>query len=58
LRSKAANMQQSESSGGAATSEVQLNEQPNALIACKVCEELFSEQHLKVGVHALSFYPD
>ncbi|TRY92797.1 hypothetical protein DNTS_024867 [Danionella cerebrum] len=40
-------MQQSESSGGAATSEVQLNATPNALIACKVAEEVFSEPRLK-----------
>lgn len=51
-------MQQSESGGGAATSEVQLNDQPSALIACKVPEEVFNEQQLKVGVHALCVYPD
>ncbi|ROL45357.1 Calcipressin-1 [Anabarilius grahami] len=41
-------MQQSESGGGAATSEVQLNDQPSALIACKVAEEVFNEQQLKL----------
>ncbi|KAK7162289.1 hypothetical protein R3I94_004824 [Phoxinus phoxinus] len=53
-------MQQSESGGGAATSEVQLNEQPNALIACKVCEELFSAPQLKEQFEALfcAFDPD
>ncbi len=51
-------MQQSESGGGAATSEVQLNNQPNALIACKVPERAFNEQQLKVGVLPLWFYPD
>lgn len=51
-------MQQSESGGGAATSDVQLNNQPNALIACKVPEEVFNEQQLKVGVLPLCFYPD
>lgn len=63
MRSKAPNaavtsvaMQQSESGGGAATSEVQLNDQPSALIACKVPEEVFNEQQLKVGVHALCVY--
>ncbi|XP_067298384.1 calcipressin-1 isoform X1 [Pseudorasbora parva] len=46
-------MQQSESGGGAATSEVQVNEQPNALIACKVPEEAFNEQQLKEQFEAL-----
>ncbi|KAK9980482.1 hypothetical protein ABG768_000087 [Culter alburnus] len=46
-------MQQSESGGGAATSEVQLNDQPSALIACKVAEEVFNEQQLKEQFEAL-----
>ncbi|XP_051983467.1 calcipressin-1 isoform X1 [Xyrauchen texanus] len=46
-------MQQSESGGVAATSEVQLNEQPNALIACKVPEEVFNEHQLKEQFEAL-----
>lgn len=46
-------MQQSESGGGAATSEVQLNQQSNALIACKVPEEVFNEQQLKEQFEAL-----
>ncbi|XP_059409468.1 calcipressin-1 isoform X1 [Carassius carassius] len=46
-------MQQSESGGGAATSEVQLNDQPNALIACKVPEEVFNEEQLKEQFEAL-----
>nr|XP_021326477.1 LOW QUALITY PROTEIN: calcipressin-1 [Danio rerio] len=46
-------MQQSESGGGAATSEVQLSEQPNALIACKVAEEVFNEPQLKEQFEAL-----
>lgn len=32
-------------------SEVLLSDQPNALIACKVAEDVFNEHHIKVGVH-------
>ncbi|XP_051993122.1 calcipressin-1-like [Xyrauchen texanus] len=46
-------MQRSESGGGAATSEFQLNEQPNALIACKVPEDVFNEHQLKDQFEAL-----
>ncbi|KAI4900243.1 hypothetical protein NFI96_018167 [Prochilodus magdalenae] len=38
---------------GAATAEVQVNEQPNALIACKVPEEVFNARHLKEQFEAL-----
>ncbi|XP_055062193.1 calcipressin-1 isoform X1 [Paramisgurnus dabryanus] len=34
-------------------SEVQLSDQPNALIACKVPEEVFNEQHVKEQFEAL-----
>ncbi|XP_056595520.1 calcipressin-1 [Triplophysa dalaica] len=34
-------------------SEVQLSDQPNALIACKVAEDVFNEHHLKVQFEAL-----
>ncbi|KAI7811006.1 calcipressin-1 [Triplophysa rosa] len=40
-------MQQSEAS------EVQLSDQPNALIACKVAEDVFNEHHLKEQFEAL-----
>ncbi|KAA0722729.1 Calcipressin-1 Down syndrome critical region protein 1 [Triplophysa tibetana] len=33
--------------------EVQLSDQPNALIACKVAEDVFNEHHLKVQFEAL-----
>ena len=39
---------------GAATAEVQVNEQPNALIACKVPEEVFNARHLKVSCCSVS----
>ncbi|KAG9262155.1 calcipressin-1 isoform X1 [Astyanax mexicanus] len=39
--------------GGAAAAEVQVSEQPNALIACKVPEEVFTARPLKEQFEAL-----
>ena len=41
-------MQQTEESGEA-TVDVQFTDLPNALIACKVTEEVFNDQSLKVS---------
>ncbi|XP_030636441.1 calcipressin-1 [Chanos chanos] len=46
-------MQQTENGEGAATAEVQVNDQPNALIACKVPEEVFNDAQLKAKFEAL-----
>ncbi|KAK3510737.1 hypothetical protein QTP70_021332 [Hemibagrus guttatus] len=40
-------MQGSGERKGAATADVQVDEQPNALIACKVSDEVFSDTHVK-----------
>lgn len=41
-------MQESDERNGAATADVQVDEQPNALIACKVSEEVFNDTRVKV----------
>lgn len=41
-------MQQAEK-GGEATVDVQFTDLPNALIACKVTEDVFNDQSLKVS---------
>ncbi|KAM9454235.1 calcipressin-1 [Clarias gariepinus] len=40
-------MQESDERNGAATADVQVDEQPNALIACKVSEEVFNDTRVK-----------
>lgn len=45
-------MQESDKRKGAATAEVQVDEQHNALIACRVPEEVFSDTHVKVGYNS------
>lgn len=40
-------MQESDKRKGAATADVQVDEQPNALIACKVPEQVFNDTHVK-----------
>lgn len=42
-------MQESDERKGAATADVLVDEQPNALIACKVADEVFNDTHVKVG---------
>lgn len=42
-------MQESDKRKGAASADVQVDEQANALIACRVPEEVFTDTHLKVG---------
>ncbi|XP_067116938.1 calcipressin-1-like isoform X1 [Osmerus mordax] len=52
-------MQQTEKSGEA-TMDVQFTDLPNALIACKVTEDVFNDQSLKASFESLfrSFHPD
>ncbi|XP_027012192.1 calcipressin-1 isoform X1 [Tachysurus fulvidraco] len=40
-------MQESDERKGAATADVQVDEEPNALIACKVPDEVFNDTHVK-----------
>ncbi|XP_062865423.1 calcipressin-1 [Trichomycterus rosablanca] len=46
-------MREPEDGDGAGTAGVQVNEQPNALIACKVPDEVFNEAHMKDRFQAL-----
>ncbi|XP_071765703.1 calcipressin-1 isoform X1 [Centroberyx gerrardi] len=53
-------MQKSENGGEEATVDVQFTDLPNALIACKVTEDLFNDNSLKASFEALfrSFDPE